>query len=169
MAKQTTPSQNYLCSIRCNTQRQRERSTFSATVIAALKALWWSLPLRAPLRRRGVIVACIIFQWYFSNIKLIYFIGLTWAHGPAWQTKRGLAGSGNSRASLRVFLNHPFICRATPFANFPCSSLSFTMSKKVTKNTEPETSYAERDIVLAKVRGFPCWPGMVCRVSLLPL
>ena len=43
------------------------------------------------------------------------------------------------------------------------------MSKKAPKNNEPETNYAERDIVLAKVRGFPPWPGMVCRVLLLPL
>ncbi|KAF8840708.1 hypothetical protein BDN67DRAFT_607663 [Paxillus ammoniavirescens] len=42
------------------------------------------------------------------------------------------------------------------------------MSKKVPKNTEPETSYAERDIVLAKVRGFPCWPGMVVNPDNVP-
>lgn len=39
------------------------------------------------------------------------------------------------------------------------------MSKKATKNQEPETTYVEREIVLAKVRGFPPWPGMVRRVS----
>lgn len=38
------------------------------------------------------------------------------------------------------------------------------MSKKGNKTQQPETSYTERDIVLAKVRGFPPWPGMVCRV-----
>ena len=49
---------------------------------------------------------------------------------------------------------------------FPRSPL--VMSKKAPKNNEPETNYAERDIVLAKVRGFPPWPGMVSRVLFLP-
>ncbi|KAH7888919.1 hypothetical protein F5I97DRAFT_1804357 [Phlebopus sp. FC_14] len=42
------------------------------------------------------------------------------------------------------------------------------MSKKVPKNTEPDTAYAERDIVLAKVRGFPPWPGMVVNPDKVP-
>lgn len=42
------------------------------------------------------------------------------------------------------------------------------MSKKAHKNNEPETNYAERDIVLGKVRGYPPWPGMVRRVLFLP-
>jgi hypothetical protein len=42
------------------------------------------------------------------------------------------------------------------------------MSKKGPKNTEPDTAYAERDIVLAKVRGFPAWPGMVVNPENVP-
>jgi len=42
------------------------------------------------------------------------------------------------------------------------------MSKKATKNNEPETNYAERDIVLGKVRGFPPWPGMVVNPDNVP-
>ncbi|KIJ68081.1 hypothetical protein HYDPIDRAFT_107720 [Hydnomerulius pinastri MD-312] len=42
------------------------------------------------------------------------------------------------------------------------------MSKKATKNPQPETTYAERDIVLAKVRGFPLWPGMVVNPDNVP-
>ncbi|KAF9227163.1 hypothetical protein BS17DRAFT_450201 [Gyrodon lividus] len=42
------------------------------------------------------------------------------------------------------------------------------MSKRASKNTEPETSYTERDIVLAKVRGFPPWPGMVVNPDNVP-
>ncbi|KAG8214098.1 hypothetical protein J3R82DRAFT_10856 [Butyriboletus roseoflavus] len=42
------------------------------------------------------------------------------------------------------------------------------MSKKAPKNNEPVTNYAERDIVLAKVRGFPPWPGMVVNPDNVP-
>jgi hypothetical protein len=36
------------------------------------------------------------------------------------------------------------------------------MSKKGnTKTKEEQSSYELRDVVLAKVRGFPPWPGMV--------
>ncbi|KAG1869768.1 hypothetical protein C8R48DRAFT_98786 [Suillus tomentosus] len=42
------------------------------------------------------------------------------------------------------------------------------MSKKGNKTQQPETSYAERDIVLAKVRGFPPWPGMVVNPGTVP-
>ncbi|OAX41133.1 Tudor/PWWP/MBT [Rhizopogon vinicolor AM-OR11-026] len=42
------------------------------------------------------------------------------------------------------------------------------MSKKGSKAKQPETSYAERDIVLAKVRGFPPWPGMVMNPDTVP-
>lgn len=42
------------------------------------------------------------------------------------------------------------------------------MSKKGNKTQQPETSYAERDIVLAKVRGFPPWPGMVVNPDTVP-
>ncbi|KAF9241853.1 hypothetical protein BU15DRAFT_44615 [Melanogaster broomeanus] len=42
------------------------------------------------------------------------------------------------------------------------------MSKKGPKNAEPETAYAERDVVLAKVRGFPAWPGMVVNPDNVP-
>ncbi|KIM69674.1 hypothetical protein SCLCIDRAFT_1208172 [Scleroderma citrinum Foug A] len=42
------------------------------------------------------------------------------------------------------------------------------MSKKAAKNQEPETTYVEREIVLAKVRGFPPWPGMVVNPDNVP-
>ncbi|KAI6002844.1 hypothetical protein EDD15DRAFT_2466365 [Pisolithus albus] len=42
------------------------------------------------------------------------------------------------------------------------------MSKRAAKNQEPEATYAERDIVLAKVRGFPPWPGMVVNPDSVP-
>ncbi|KAL4073811.1 hypothetical protein J3A83DRAFT_4357782 [Scleroderma citrinum] len=42
------------------------------------------------------------------------------------------------------------------------------MSKKAAKNQEPETTYVERDIVLAKVRGFPPWPGRVVNPDNVP-
>ena len=35
------------------------------------------------------------------------------------------------------------------------------MSKKAGKSQKEQSSYEVRDIVLAKVRGFPPWPGMV--------
>ncbi|KAI6021522.1 hypothetical protein BKA83DRAFT_162261 [Pisolithus microcarpus] len=42
------------------------------------------------------------------------------------------------------------------------------MSKRAAKNQEPEATYTERDIVLAKVRGFPPWPGMVVNPDSVP-
>ncbi|KAF8134461.1 hypothetical protein EV363DRAFT_1562127 [Boletus edulis] len=42
------------------------------------------------------------------------------------------------------------------------------MNKKAPKNNEPETNYAERDIVLAKIRGYPPWPGMVVNPDNVP-
>ncbi|KAG5637495.1 hypothetical protein H0H81_004368 [Sphagnurus paluster] len=44
------------------------------------------------------------------------------------------------------------------------------MSKKNTKAAPKEvvSSYAERDIVLGKVRGFPPWPGMVVDPESVP-
>lgn len=95
---------------------------------------------------------------------------LTWAHGPAWQTKRGLAASGNSRTQPKLVCSSTFpftyLLRNLHFT-FPFASSPPVMSKKAPKNNEQETSYAEREIVLAKVRGFPPWPGMVCRVLFL--
>lgn len=41
------------------------------------------------------------------------------------------------------------------------------MSKKAAKNQHKEQSYEIREVVLAKVRGFPAWPGMVRIVALL--
>lgn len=41
------------------------------------------------------------------------------------------------------------------------------MSKKGAKTQNKEQSYEVRDIVLAKVRGFPPWPGMVSALSVL--
>lgn len=41
------------------------------------------------------------------------------------------------------------------------------MSKKGAKTQNKEQSYEVRDIVLAKVRGFPPWPGMVSAPSIL--
>ena len=38
------------------------------------------------------------------------------------------------------------------------------MSKKGAKNQTKEQTYEIRDVVLAKVRGFPAWPGMVSAV-----
>jgi hypothetical protein len=39
------------------------------------------------------------------------------------------------------------------------------MGKTGGKHQKEESSYEIRDVVLAKVRGFPPWPGMVsCRV-----
>jgi hypothetical protein len=35
------------------------------------------------------------------------------------------------------------------------------MSKKGEKSNKGESSYELRDVVLAKVRGYPPWPGMV--------
>lgn len=35
------------------------------------------------------------------------------------------------------------------------------MSKKAAKNQPKEQTYEIREVVLAKVRGFPAWPGMV--------
>lgn len=35
------------------------------------------------------------------------------------------------------------------------------MSKKAAKTQDKDQSYDVRDVVLAKVRGFPPWPGMV--------
>ncbi|KAG6335689.1 hypothetical protein ID866_3395 [Astraeus odoratus] len=42
------------------------------------------------------------------------------------------------------------------------------MSKKSAKNQEPDATYTEREIVLAKVRGFPPWPGMVVNPDNVP-
>ncbi|EIW83102.1 hypothetical protein CONPUDRAFT_89090 [Coniophora puteana RWD-64-598 SS2] len=42
------------------------------------------------------------------------------------------------------------------------------MSKKSATKQDSESSYAERDIVLAKVRGFPPWPGMVVNPDKVP-
>ena len=41
------------------------------------------------------------------------------------------------------------------------------MSKKGAKTQNKEQSYEVRDIVLAKVRGFPPWPGMVSAPPIL--
>lgn len=60
-----------------------------------------------------------IFNGIFFNINLIYFVDLTWAHGPAWQTKRGLLHVEIAEQNLRVLLNHPFICRAPRLQLFP--------------------------------------------------
>ena len=40
------------------------------------------------------------------------------------------------------------------------------MSKKGAKAPPKEQSYEARDIVLAKVRGYPPWPGIVSALSL---
>ncbi|KAI0338275.1 hypothetical protein BDW22DRAFT_805853 [Trametopsis cervina] len=42
------------------------------------------------------------------------------------------------------------------------------MSKKAAKNQSKEQTYEFRDIVLAKVRGFPAWPGMVVDPDSVP-
>ncbi|KAI0694270.1 hypothetical protein BC835DRAFT_1350247 [Cytidiella melzeri] len=42
------------------------------------------------------------------------------------------------------------------------------MSKKATKNQSKEQTYEIRDVVLAKVRGFPAWPGMVVDPDSVP-
>ena len=42
-----------------------------------------------------------------------------------------------------------------------------TMSKKGAKTQDKDQSYEVRDIVLAKVRGFPPWPGMVSSSTFL--
>ncbi|KAI0798604.1 hypothetical protein BC629DRAFT_1501194 [Irpex lacteus] len=42
------------------------------------------------------------------------------------------------------------------------------MSKKAAKNQPKEQTYEIRDIVLAKVRGFPPWPGMVVDPDTVP-
>lgn len=78
--------------------------------------------------------------------------------------------SGNSRTQPKLVCSStfPFICPAPSIVTLPFSSFPLVMSKKAAKNNEPETNYAERDIVLGKVRGFPPWPGMVCRVFLVP-
>ena len=41
------------------------------------------------------------------------------------------------------------------------------MSKKGSKTQAKEQSYDVRDVVLAKVRGYPPWPGWVCAFLLL--
>lgn len=40
------------------------------------------------------------------------------------------------------------------------------MSKKAAAKPKDEATYEVRDIVLAKIRGYPAWPGQVCRVVL---
>ncbi|KAG9316800.1 hypothetical protein JVU11DRAFT_2865 [Chiua virens] len=64
----------------------------------------------------------------------------------------------------------PFLLsvRATSLITLPFSSFKLVMSKKAVKNNEPETNYAERDIVLGKVRGYPPWPAMVMNLDSVP-
>jgi PWWP domain len=52
-------------------------------------------------------------------------------------------------------------CRVGSLSSFSCA---FMMSKKSAKSQKEQSTYEYRDIVLAKVRGYPPWPGMVCHL-----
>ena len=88
------------------------------------------------------------------------------AHGPSLPAAapRGLPSQGVQ--PLLLTTNSLTRCQSTlaPLCSrFPSETRRrpTNMSKKGAKSQETDQSYEVRDIVLAKVRGFPPWPGMV--------
>lgn len=87
--------------------------------------------------------------------------------------RRGLPRVLNKRARALVACRPPFPTHHYPgcvsslsFSSLPTpSSTRPTMSKKGAKPQAPQQTYELRDVVLAKVRGFPAWPGMVSPLS----
>lgn len=93
------------------------------------------------------------------------------ARAFAGRGKCRLRDAGNCRVRGSTFLvDHQLQSRSTLPATRSSPStasptlyvyLCVTMSKKGAKMTTKEQSYEFRDVVLAKVRGYPPWPGMV--------
>lgn len=84
------------------------------------------------------------------------------AHGPFdlttwWESGVWTTTESNFDSELTRAIDHPHpSVIALQSSNFP-----LTMKSKAGKSGEQESSYAVKDVVLAKIRGYPAWPGLV--------